>query len=46
LPAEAFERIGIHSVEGPMALAALLERIANHIPHHVQFIEQKRRAMQ
>ena len=45
LPPEAFERTGIHSVEGPMTLRTLLERITNHIPHHVQFIEEKRRVM-
>ena len=45
LPPEAFDRTGIHSVEGPMTLKFLLERITNHIPHHVQFIEEKKRAM-
>ena len=46
LPPEAFERTGIHSVDGPMTLRTLLERITNHIPHHAQFIEEKRRAME
>ena len=45
LPPEAFERTGIHSVEGPMTLGSLLERITNHIPHHVPFIEEKRAAL-
>ena len=45
LPPAAFERTGIHSVDGPMTLASLLERITNHIPHHVGFIEQKRAAL-
>jgi uncharacterized damage-inducible protein DinB len=45
LPHEAFERTGIHSVDGPMTLRTLLERITNHIPHHAQFIEEKRQAM-
>jgi len=45
LPPEAFDRIGIHSVEGPMTLRMLLERITNHIPHHGQFIEEKKRAL-
>lgn len=45
LPAEAFERTGIHSVDGSMTLAQLLQRITNHIPHHVQFIEEKKRAL-
>ncbi len=43
LSSEAFERTGIHSVEGPMTLRTLLERITNHIPHHVQFIEEMKR---
>lgn len=45
LPPEGFERTGIHSVRGPMTLRTLLEAITNHIPHHVQFIGEKRRAM-
>ena len=35
-----------HSEDGPITLRTLLERITNHIPHHVQFIEEKRRAME
>ena len=46
LPAEALERTGIHSVDGPMTLRTLLERITGHVPHHVQFIAEKRQAMQ
>ena len=46
LPSEAFERTGTHAVEGAMTLRTLLERITNHIPHHVQFIEEKRQAME
>ena len=38
----AFERIGVHSVDGPLTLATLLNRIAGHIPHHAGFIRQKR----
>ena len=45
LPAEAFERTGIHTVDGPMTLRTLLERITGHIPHHVQFIEEKKQAL-
>lgn len=45
LPPEAFERTGIHSVEGSMTLRSLLERITNHIPHHAQFIEEKKQAL-
>lgn len=40
-----FERTGVHSLDGPMTLKILLERISEHIPHHVVFIEEKLRAM-
>lgn len=46
LPPEAFERTGIHSVDGAMSLRTLLERITNHIPHHAQFIAEKRQAIE
>ena len=42
---EDFQRRGIHSESGPLTLEALLERITNHIPHHVRFIEEKKKAM-
>ena len=42
LDAAAFERVGIHSDDGPLTLATLLNRIAGHIPHHAEFIRQKR----
>jgi hypothetical protein len=42
LPAEAFQRIGVHSEAGPLTLEALVKRSVNHIPHHVQFIAEKR----
>jgi len=45
LPLDAFGRTGIHSVDGPMTLRSLLERITNHIPHHSQFIEEKKQAL-
>jgi hypothetical protein len=40
-----FARTGKHSTDGPLSLAVLLERISNHIPHHLKFIEDKRRAL-
>lgn len=40
-----FNRTGIHSADGPLTLRTLLERITNHIPHHVRTIDEKRRAM-
>ncbi len=45
LPSEAFQRRGTHSESGPMTLATLVERITGHIPHHVRFIQEKRRAL-
>ncbi len=45
LPAEAFSRVGVHNERGPLTLEQLLVSAANHIPHHVQFIQEKRRAL-
>jgi uncharacterized damage-inducible protein DinB len=39
---ETWQRTAVHSEDGPMTLETLLERITEHIPHHVKFIEQKR----
>jgi uncharacterized damage-inducible protein DinB len=45
LPAEAFQRRGIHSDNGPMTLEKILGNIANHIPHHLPFLQEKRKAL-
>jgi hypothetical protein len=45
LPAEAFQRIGVHSEAGPLTLEALVLRSVNHIPHHIKFIAEKRAAL-
>jgi uncharacterized damage-inducible protein DinB len=45
LKAEDFQRTGIHSVDGPLSIETLLKRIAGHIPHHAQFIAEKRQAL-
>ena len=45
LNAEDFQRRGIHSESGPLTLETLVQRITGHIPHHVRFIEEKRKAM-
>lgn len=37
-----FQRVGIHSLDGPLSVATLLARITGHIPHHVEFIERKK----
>ncbi len=40
-----FARRGIHSEDGPLSLDTLLERIVGHLPHHVRFIHEKRKAL-
>lgn len=40
-----FQRIGNHSEDGPVTLETLLLRVTAHIPHHVRFIEEKRKAL-
>lgn len=43
---EDFQRTGVHSESGPLTLETLLERITQHIPHHVKFIQDKIAALQ
>jgi len=45
LPKEAASRVGIHSYKGLVTLEAVLTSAVNHIPHHVKFIEEKRKAL-
>lgn len=45
LKPEDCQRRGIHSELGPIILDAMIERITGHIPHHVQYIEEKRKAL-
>ena len=45
LTPEDFQRQGGHSRDGALSLEVLLQRITAHIPHHVRFIEEKRRVM-
>jgi hypothetical protein len=45
LPAEALNRVGIHSERGPLTLERMLGYGINHIPHHVKFIQEKRQAL-
>ena len=45
LKPEDFQRRGIHSEYGPMILDVMIERITGHIPHHLQFIEEKKKAL-
>ncbi len=45
LKPEDSQRRGLHSRDGALTLENLLQRVTAHIPHHVQLIEEKRRAM-
>jgi DinB superfamily len=45
LPAEAFQRVGIHNERGPLTLERLVTTATGHIPHHLKFIEEKRKAL-
>ena len=45
LPASAFQRVGIHSEDGPLTLEKLIVRVTNHLPHHIAFIRDKRTAL-
>lgn len=42
LPDEAFERVGVHSENGPETLAYLVTAYADHLDGHLKFIRQKR----
>jgi hypothetical protein len=45
VPDDAWQRRGIHSTDGPLSLRQLIERVTNHIPHHVEFIKGKLQAL-
>jgi uncharacterized damage-inducible protein DinB len=45
LPPEAFRRTGVHTERGPLTVEQMLTLITNHIPHHVKFIAEKRKAL-
>ena len=45
VPEHDFQRTARHSVDGPLTLRTLLERITGHIPHHLPFITEKRQAL-
>lgn len=40
-----FLRTGLHSHDGEVTIADLLERVTHHIPHHIQMIQEKREAL-
>jgi uncharacterized damage-inducible protein DinB len=45
LPDSALARMGHHNERGPRTLEQLLTSAINHIPHHVKFIIEKRKAL-
>ena len=45
LDPSALQRTGRHSVDGPLTAATFLQRITNHLPHHLRFIQEKREAL-
>jgi hypothetical protein len=45
LPAAAWQRVGIHNERGPLTLERLVAIATNHIPHHIKFVEEKRKAL-
>jgi uncharacterized damage-inducible protein DinB len=45
LPAEAWQRSGNHSERGLRTLEQFVVGATNHIPHHVAFIQDKRKAL-
>ncbi len=45
VPDTAWARTGIHGEYGPLSLEELLRRITDHMPHHIQFVEEKRRTL-
>ena len=44
-PADAWQRCGIHSYKGLQTLEQVVAAITNHIPHHLPFIAEKRKAL-
>jgi len=45
LPSEAWQRTGNHSDRGLLSLEQFVLSAAKHIPHHVPFIQEKRKVM-
>lgn len=45
IPMDAWQRRGIHSIDGPTTLRQLIERVTKHVPHHIAFIKEKRAAL-
>jgi hypothetical protein len=42
---EVLRRVGVHNERGELTLEQLLTSATNHVPHHVRFIYDKRKAL-
>jgi len=45
LPAEAFDRSGMHSEAGKLTLTQIVAKANDHLEHHLKFINEKREAL-
>ena len=45
LTSEQWEFTGRHSVDGPLSIVELVERITNHVHHHLKFIREKKQKL-
>jgi uncharacterized damage-inducible protein DinB len=45
LPASAWSRVGVHNEAGPLTLEQMLQRVTEHLPHHLAFVLEKRKAL-
>lgn len=45
VPDEALDRVGIHSVSGPVTLEDVLTKCTTHLDHHLRFVHEKRIAL-
>lgn len=46
LPAEAFQRFGIHSEKGKVTLEYLIQNYIDHLNYHLEFVAKKRALLQ
>ncbi len=44
-PDSVLERTGVHSERGPLSLERVLTMAINHIPNHLKFVAEKRKAL-
>ena len=45
LPAEAWQRTGVHTEAGRMTLTQYMQRTIKHLDHHLEFVHAQRRLM-